>query len=75
MRVRVQLMGLYKSKTPPEGILDVPAGGTIADALRKLDIDASQVQVVMLNGKPHRDLNRPLHEGDAVTVLSPVGGG
>ncbi len=75
MQIRVQLMGLYKSKTPPGGALDLPEGGTIADVLRRLEIDAAQVQVVMLNGKPHRDMSQPLRDGDSLTVLSPVGGG
>ena len=75
MQIRVKLMGLLKSKQPPEGRLELPDKSTIEAALQALDIPAEYVQVVMVNDQHERDRSRPLVENDALTVLAPVGGG
>jgi sulfur carrier protein ThiS len=75
MQIRVKLMGMLKSKAPPDERLELPDGATIADALSKLDIEASSVQAFTINGALIRDRNRTLAEGDELSVLPPVGGG
>jgi molybdopterin converting factor small subunit len=75
MRVRVKLMGTLRSKTPPDGALEVPDAATITTVLEKLQIPPQQIHVVMVNGRPERDKNRPLAADDELTVLAPVGGG
>jgi thiamine biosynthesis protein ThiS len=75
MQIRVQLMGTLKEKSPPQGGLEVPDGTTVAQLLERLQIDPRSVQVCTLNGRLVRDRNTPLHDGDELTVLPPVGGG
>ena len=75
MQVRVKLMGLLKAKTPPNGKLDVPDGATIEQVLTALDIPATHVQTVFVNGRLERDRTRQLSPDDELTILAPVGGG
>jgi sulfur carrier protein ThiS len=75
MELRVQLLGALKSQTPPDQRLQLPDGATIDEALTALGINAPQIQIVMLNGRPQPDRTRVLNSGDEMTVLPPVGGG
>ncbi len=75
MQVRIQLMGVLKSRTPENGIVELPGPCSIDDALRALDIAPGQYQVVMVNGKAQPDRDRLLAAGDELTVVPPVGGG
>ena len=75
VQVRVKLMGLLKTKTPPDGKLDVPDGATIEGVLSALDIPATHVQTVFVNGQLEPDRTRPLPPDAELTALAPVGGG
>ncbi len=75
MELRVTLMGALKAKAPDGNKLDVPDGATIEDVLRALDIPGTNVQIVMVNGRPEPDRNRTLAADDELTVLPLVGGG
>ena len=75
MRVQLKLMGFLKAKTPADGELQLPEGGTIEDVLRALEIAVESVQVFTVNGNFVRDRNHTLADGDELTVLPPVGGG
>lgn len=75
MQVRLKLMGMFKSKTPPGGTMELQDGATIGDVLDALSIKRSHVHVVMVNGKHNKDHSLTLADEDELTVLSPVGGG
>ena len=75
MQIRVKLMGMLKSKNPPGGVLELPDGGTIADALTLLAIDHQAVQVFTINGSLERNQTRELKPHDEFSALPPVGGG
>ena len=75
MRVRVNLMGALKAKTPDGGQLELAEDANIDDVLQLLDIPLTHVQVVMVNGNPQHDRSLSLSENDELTVLAPVGGG
>lgn len=75
MQVRVKLMGVLKAKSPPDNVLELPDESTINDLLSALDIDASFVQIVMVNNKPQPNRETVLAADDELTVLAPVGGG
>lgn len=75
MQIRVKLMGALKRKAPPEDVLELSEGASIDDALAALEIEAPQVQIVMVNGKPRPDRSSQLNHGDEITVVAPVGGG
>ncbi len=75
MILKLKLMGALKAKTPQGGILELPEGAGINDVLNTLDIPASHVQIVMVNGKPQPNRDTPLTAEDELTILAPVGGG
>lgn len=75
MKIHLKLMGMLKSKTPPDGTLELPDGATIMDVLTALDIPPDSVQTFTINGKFVHDKSHALTRGDELTVLPPVGGG
>ena len=68
-------MGALKTKTPQGGRLELNDGASINDVLNTLEISASHVQIVMVNGKPQPNRDTPLTAEDELTILAPVGGG
>jgi molybdopterin converting factor small subunit len=75
MRIRLKLMGMLKSKTPPGGLLEVTDAATIEAVLRALDIAPRAIQVITVNGQFERNRSRVLAAGDELAVIPPVGGG
>ena len=75
MQIRLKLMGMLKSRTPPGGALEVADGATIADVLRALDIDPRTVRVFTVNGELERDRDRVLAAHDELAAIPPIGGG
>ncbi len=75
MQITIKLMGILKSKSPENGVLELSDGATIDDLLASLEIPGTHVQVVSVNGRPEKDRTRALAAGDDVTILPPVAGG
>ena len=75
MQVRVKLLGVLRGKQPPGGALDVEPGTTVAGALDRLGVGGGHVHLVMVNGAMETDRQRPLADGDELTVFPPVAGG
>jgi len=75
LQIRVKLMGIFRSRTPADNMLDLPDGATIEDALVALNIPATHVHLVMVNGEHQRDSTRPLSSDDEFLVMPPVAGG
>lgn len=80
MQVHVKLMGTLRSKLPPGSqggvaALEVEPGTTVASVLDRLGVGGGHVHLVMINGSMETDRQRPLAEGDELTVLPPVAGG
>ena len=75
MQVGLKLMGMLKEKTPESGVLELPEGARIEDALIALAIPVDSVQVFTVNGSLVRDRGQALSDGDNLQVLPPVGGG
>ncbi|MFQ5732638.1 MAG: MoaD/ThiS family protein [Planctomycetaceae bacterium] len=75
MQLKLNLMGALKTKSPPDNRLETADAACINDVLAALEIADHQVQVVIVNGKPQPDRQRPLADGDELTVVAPVGGG
>lgn len=75
-RVVFRLYAQLNDRLPPDrrqlpmGI-DVPAGETVGEALRGLEIDLAAVSTVLVNGAP-ATLGRLLAEGDRVAAYPPL---
>lgn len=80
MRIEVKLFATLRKHLPPgasggKAILVLEDGATIATLLRHLDIPPALAQMVLVNGEQTREFDRPLAEGDAVSIFPPVAGG
>ena len=75
VRIGVKLMGMLKSKNPPDGHLEVSDDVTIAEVLQMLEVAPDSVQVFSVNGQLERAATRKLTEGDELSIIPPVGGG
>ncbi len=75
MRIRVKLMAALKEKTPEGGVLELPAGSTINDALAAMDVPSNFVHLVMVDNQMERDRGRELTDDDELMVMPPVGAG
>ena len=78
MRIRVKLMGALRSKLPDtHGSTQLELGSevTVNSALEMLELSASRVHLVMVNGEMEHDRARPLADGDELTLFPPVAGG
>ncbi len=76
MHIRLKLMGAFRNKLPDgQPTLEVEPGSTVAAVLERLGIAAGHVHMVLVNGAMEKDRDRPLAEGDELTVFPPVAGG
>jgi sulfur carrier protein ThiS len=75
MNVDIKLLGILRGRTPPGGVLTLPADATLDDALQALALPTGHVQAVAINGRVERDRTRRLSDGDRLVILPPVSGG
>jgi len=54
--------------------LEIEAGATVLDVLRRLEVPPEQGKLILINGR-HGELNSRLAPGDLLAVFPPVGGG
>ena len=81
MQVRVRLVaGLSRLAGRPRLELSLEDGATVADALAKLADEHPELRPGLPSALPvvagsHARRDQPLHDGDEVSLLSPVAGG
>jgi molybdopterin converting factor small subunit len=80
MQIRVKLMAALRSKLPPGSqggvaTLAVDDRATVGTLLERLGISGGHIHLIMVNGEQATDRERPLNDGDEVTVFPPVAGG
>ncbi len=78
MRIEVRLFATLRrhALSAPEGVLtiDVPEGSTAADAISKIQVDANEVHILMINGV-NSPSDRVLAQGDRLGLFPAIGGG
>lgn len=84
MKVTLKLFASLVSRLPPEArrhhriILDVDAGTTVDDVIRRYAIPEALCAIVLVDGvwvaRPDR-ATRPLADGEVLAVWPPVAGG
>ncbi len=72
IHVEVRLYGA--GGRPAERRVALPGGSRIRDLLGRLGIPEAEVGVVLVN-REDAAFDRPLQEGDRVTLIPPIGGG
>ncbi len=78
MRINIKLMGALRnqlSNTKGSTEVDIESGATVDSVLKKLELPAGRVHLVMVNGTMEHDRGRLLADGDELTLFPPVAGG
>ena len=79
MKIEVRLFATLAAYLPDESDgrsapLEVDAGSTVADAVRLLGIPDDMPFIVMVDGRDAA-LDRPLGDGDVLSLFPPLAGG
>ena len=83
MIIKVRLFAMLRDKLPPDAVdgeftMELPAGSPARHIIEKLDIPEAMAHLVMVNGYhllPDERDNRPLVDGEVVSIFPPVAGG
>jgi molybdopterin converting factor small subunit len=80
VNIEVRLFASLRQKLPPGSSrtsvhLDLRAGSSILDVLNRLDIPPARAFLVLVDGKYEADKQRPLVEGNVLSIWPPIAGG
>ncbi len=80
MYIEVKLFANLRKLLPPgfsgsKAQISLEEGATIEALIRHLKIPPELAQMVLVNGEQIREFDRPLTEGDTVSIFPPVAGG
>ncbi len=74
MQVHIKCFATLSDHTPADGVLALPAGGTVENALAGIGLTAADVKLIFVNGR-HAETATPLADGDQLGIFPAVGGG
>jgi molybdopterin converting factor small subunit len=74
VNVHVKLFASLRNFGPERQALELPAGATIGDVVRALEIPESVRLLRIVNGE-HRPESEPLRDGDVLALFPPIAGG
>ena len=74
MQVTVELFSYFRKGRFDRDTVKLPVDATVADLLTRLEINLSEVGVLIINGK-HGTAKDRLEMGDRVTLIPIIGGG
>lgn len=80
MHIEVKLFANLRKNLPPGSSggkvqLTLEGGATIQTLIDQLKIPIELAQMVLVNGEQTREFDRPLADGDTVSIFPPVAGG
>ena len=77
MKVKVELQAYLEQYSPNEHAtfdLELPAGATVSDVVRKLQVPEDLASIVIVSNEA-TTTEHALREGDHVTLIPPLAGG
>ena len=74
MQVTVELFSYFRKGRFKRDAVELPAGATAADLLAQLEINLSEMGILIINGESGTVKDR-LAKGDRVTLIPIIGGG
>ncbi len=74
MQIEVRLFAGLRRGRFRKRALQVSQDARLAEVLRQLDIPPEDVSLPLVNGR-YSEMDRPLEEGDVLSVFPAVGGG
>jgi molybdopterin converting factor small subunit len=80
MKIEVRLFASLRSYLPAGSdgaklFLEMPDGSRVIDVCERLKIPPQLAQLVMVGGVHEPDRDRPLRDGDTLSIFPPVAGG
>ena len=74
--VTVKFFATLRKYGPVKKTLTIPKDSNIKIIFEKYEIPREEQRtIIMVNGRPHRDLKTILQNGDIVAIFPPIGGG
>lgn len=74
--VTVKFFATLREYGPSEQRITIPENSTVQFIMEKYEIpEEARRAIIMINGKPHQDLNTILEDGDIIAIFPPIGGG
>jgi molybdopterin synthase sulfur carrier subunit len=80
MQIEVKLFANLRKLLPPgssggKAHITLEDGAPITALLHHLNVPSEMAQMVLVNGEQTREFDRPLTDGDTVSIFPPVAGG
>ena len=80
MQLEVKLFANLRKLLPPgssgsKAKITLEEGATIATLIHHLKVPVELAQMVLVNGEQTREFDRPLVDGDNISIFPPVAGG
>ena len=74
--ITVKFFATLRQYGPAREVLTIPENSEIEFLFNRYNIPADDRRaIILVNGRPHKDLTTVLKEGDLVSIFPPIGGG
>ena len=74
--VTVKFFAILRQYGPEKEILTIPKDSTVKLLFNKYNIPKNERRaIILVNGRPHKDLNTVIKDGDLISIFPPIGGG
>ncbi len=76
INVTVKFFAMLREYGPVKETINVPENSTIKLLFKRYQIPKEAWKtIIIVNGRPHKDLETVLNDGDIVSIFPPIGGG
>ena len=76
IRVTVKFFATLRQYGPAKEILSIPKNSEIRLLFDKYNIPKEERRaIILVNGRPHKDLKTIMKDGDLISIFPPIGGG
>ncbi len=74
--VTVKFFATLRQYGPEKEILTIPKDSIVKLLFNKYNIPKNERRaIILVNGRPHKDLNTVIKDGDLISIFPPIGGG
>ena len=76
INVTVKFFAMLREYGPVKETINVPENSTIKLLFKRYQIPKEAWKtIIIVNGRPHKDLETVINDGDIVSIFPPIGGG
>ncbi len=74
--VTVKFFATLRQYGPDKEVLLIPENSKVKLLFDKYSIPKEERRaIILVNGRPHKDLNTVIKDGDLISIFPPIGGG